>query len=44
VNLINLQHLAPTCLLYRVYADQIQRARSTPMTAEGEPVTVFDEK
>ena len=44
VNLINLQQVAPTCILYRVYAEQIQRARSQPMTADWEPVTVFDEK
>ena len=44
VNLINLQQLAPGCILYRVYAEQVQRARSTPMTADWEPVTVFDEK
>jgi len=44
VNLINLQQVAPGCILYRVYAEQIQRARSTPMTADWEPVTVFDEK
>ena len=44
VNLINLQHLSPSCILYRVYAEQIKRARTTPMTAEWEPVTVFDEK
>ena len=44
VNLINLQQVAPTCILYRVYAEQVQRARSHPMTADWEPVTVFDEK
>ena len=44
VNLINLQQVAPTCILYRVYAEQVQRARSTPMTPDWEPVTVFDEK
>ncbi len=44
VNLINLQQLAPGCILYHVYAEQIQRARSTPMTADWQPVTVFDEK
>ena len=44
VNLINLQQVAPSCILYRVYAEQVQRARSTPMTADWEPVTVFDEK
>jgi len=44
VNLVNLQHLAPSCILYRVYAEQIKRARATPMTADWEPVTVFDEK
>lgn len=44
VNLVNLQHLAPSCMLYRVYAEQIKRARSTPVTADWEPVTVFDEK
>ena len=44
VNLINLQQVAPGCILYRVYAGQVQRARSTPMTADWEPVTVFDEK
>jgi adenylate cyclase len=44
VNLLNLQRLAPGCMLYRVYAEQVTRARSTPMTADGQPVTVFDEK
>ena len=44
VNLLNLQRLAPGCMLYRVYAEQVTRARSTPMTADWEPVTVFDEK
>ncbi len=44
VSLINLQQVAPGCILYRVYAEQVQRARSTPMTADWEPVTVFDEK
>ena len=44
VNLVNLQHLAPSCILYRVYTEQVQRARATPMTADWEPVTVFDEK
>ncbi|HSU76950.1 MAG TPA: adenylate/guanylate cyclase domain-containing protein [Burkholderiales bacterium] len=43
-NIHNLQRLAPSCMLYRVYAEQITRARSTPMTADWEPVTVFDEK
>ena len=43
-SLINLQQVAPTCILYRVYAEQVQRARNTPMTADWEPVTVFDEK
>jgi len=31
-------------MLYRMYVEQITRARSTPMTADWEPVTVFDEK
>jgi adenylate cyclase len=44
VNLVNLQRLAPGCMLYPVYADQVRRARSTPMSADWEPVTVFDEK
>jgi adenylate cyclase len=44
VNLINLQQVAPGCILYRVYAEQVQRARSHPITADWEPVTVFDEK
>jgi adenylate cyclase len=44
VNLVNLQHLAPSCILYRVYSEEIKRARSTPMTADWDPVTVFDEK
>ena len=44
VNLLNLQRLAPGCMLYRMYVEQITRARSTPMTADWEPVTVFDEK
>jgi adenylate cyclase len=44
VNLHNLQRLAPGVMLYPMYADQIKRARATPMTADWEPVTVFDEK
>jgi adenylate cyclase len=44
VNLVNLQRLAPGVMLYRVYAEKITRARATPMTADWEPVTVFDEK
>jgi len=39
-----LQRLAPHVMLYRVYAEKITRARATPMTADWEPVTVFDEK
>ena len=44
VNLHNLQRLAPGCMLYPMYADRVRNARSTPMTADWEPVTVFDEK
>ena len=44
VNLVNLQRLAPHVMLYRVYAEKITRARATPMTADWEPVTVFDDK
>src|SRR4051812_20972437 len=44
VNLVNLQRLAPGCILYRVYAEQVTRARATPMTADWQAVTVFDEK
>ena len=44
VNLHNLQRLSPGCMLYRMYVEQVTRARSTPMTAEWQPVTVFDEK
>ena len=44
VNLHNLQHLAPGCMLYAMYAERVRNARATPMTADWEPVTVFDEK
>ena len=44
VNLHNLQRLAPGCMLYPMYADRVKSARSAPMTADWEPVTVFDEK
>jgi adenylate cyclase len=44
VNLHNLQRLSPGCMLYRMYVEQVTRARSTPMTAGWQPVTVFDEK
>jgi adenylate cyclase len=44
VNILNLQRLSPGCMLYRMYVEQVTRARSTPMTAEWQPVTVFDEK
>ena len=44
VNLHNLQRLAPGCMLYPMYADRIRSARSRPMTADWESVTVFDEK
>jgi len=44
VNLHNLQRLAPGCMLYPMYADRLRSARATPMTADWEPVTVFDEK
>ena len=44
VNLHNLQRLAPGCMLYPMYADRVRNARSTPMTADWKPVTVFDEK
>ena len=44
VNLHNLQRLAPGCMLYPMYADRVKSARSAPMTADWDPVTVFDEK
>ena len=44
VNLHNLQRLAPGCMLYTMYAERVRHARATPMTADWEPVTVFDEK
>jgi adenylate cyclase len=44
VNLHNLQRLAPGCMLYAMYADRVRSARATPLTADWEPVTVFDEK
>jgi adenylate cyclase len=43
-NLVNLQRIAPEVMLYRVYAEKVTQARATPMTADWEPVTVFDEK
>jgi len=30
--------------LYAVYAEKVTRARSTPLTADWEAVTAFDEK
>jgi adenylate cyclase len=44
VNIHNLQRLAPGCMLYTMYADRVKQARATPMTADWQPVTVFDEK
>ncbi|HYL23859.1 MAG TPA: adenylate/guanylate cyclase domain-containing protein [Burkholderiales bacterium] len=44
VNLHNLQRLAPGFMLYAMYADRVRSARASPMTADWEPVTVFDEK
>jgi adenylate cyclase len=44
VNLVNLQRLAPGRMLYGVYAEKVTRARSTPLTADWEAVTTFDEK
>jgi len=44
VNLVNLQRLAPGRMLYAVYAEKVTRARSTPLTADWEAVTAFDEK
>ncbi|HYY62843.1 MAG TPA: adenylate/guanylate cyclase domain-containing protein, partial [Burkholderiales bacterium] len=44
VNLHNLQRIAPGCMLYTMYAERVRNARATPMTADWEPVTVFDEK
>jgi adenylate cyclase len=44
VNLHNLQRHAPGCMLYAMYADRVRSARASPMTADWEPVTVFDEK
>jgi len=31
-------------MLYPMYADRVRNARSTPMTADWQRVTVFDEK
>jgi adenylate cyclase len=44
VNLVNLQRLASGRMLYHVYAEKVTRARSTPLTADWEAVTAFDEK
>ena len=44
MNLVNLQRLAPGRMLYDVYAKKITHARSTPLTADWEAVTAFDEK
>jgi adenylate cyclase len=44
VNLHNLQRLAPGCMLYTMYAERVRNARATLMTADWQPVTVFDEK
>jgi adenylate cyclase len=44
VNLVNLQRVAPHCILYRVYAEKLRRARALPAGADWQPVTVFDEK
>ena len=44
VNLVNLQRLAPGRMLYTVYAEKVTHARSTPLTADWEAVTAFDEK
>jgi hypothetical protein len=44
VNIHDLQRLAPGCMLYAMYADRVKQAGATPMTADWQPVTVFDEK
>jgi adenylate cyclase len=44
VNLVNLHRLAPGRKLYQVFADRLAEARRTPMTADWDPVTVFEEK
>ena len=44
VNFHNLQRRAPGCMLYAMHADRVRSARARPMTADWEPVTVFDEK
>jgi adenylate cyclase len=44
VNLVNLQRVAPARKLYQVFAERLAEARRTPMTADWDPVTVFEEK
>ena len=44
VNLVNLQRAAPGRKLYRVFAERLAEARRTPMTADWDPVTVFEDK
>jgi len=44
VNLVNLQRMAPGRKLYQVFAERLAGARRTPMTADWDPVTVFEEK
>jgi adenylate cyclase len=44
VNLVNLQRAAPGRKLYQVFAERLAEARRTPMTADWDPVTVFEDK
>ena len=44
VNLVNLQRLAPRRRLYQVFLARVGEARRTPMAADWDPVTIFEEK
>ena len=44
VNLVDLQRLAPRRRRYQVFLERLSEARRTPMAADWDPVTVFEER
>jgi adenylate cyclase len=44
VNLLNLQRMNPSCVLYQLYADNVAKHRRDGVPANWDGVTVFDEK
>ena len=44
VNLVNLQRAAPRRRLYQVFLERVGEARRTPVAADWDPVTIFEEK